>query len=368
MTIGSVFLSADRFGGEEGVSSPAGLITLRNANGLVAQFTSYGARWVSMWVPDRHGCREDVLLGFDTLAGYRSAAEKYHGAIVGRVCGRMAGASFSLQGKEYRLAANDVYGKPVPNHLHGGVYAFHNRLWKGQFEVNAAGEESAVFTYLSADGEEGYPGNLNVRVTYTLRRTNVLSLVCEAVCDQATPVNLTNHAFFNLNGARPGGTMLSHTLRLAASRLVECDEELLPTGRLLPVEGTLIDFRSSRLLSEAMQSDLFGILENQGFSLAFALDKEPGVLAEAVELRAAESGRKLVISTNQPSVQVYTGYFMDGTDVGKGGVPYGASAGIALETQGFPDAMHHPEFPSVLLRPGETYRHLTEYRFECDAD
>lgn len=323
---------------------------------------------MSMWVPDRYGCLGDVLLGFDTLARYRSAAEKYHGAIVGRVCGRMAEASFSLQGKKYRLAANDVYGKTVPNHLHGGVHAFHNRFWKGQFTVNAAGEESAVFTCLSADGEEGYPGNLSVKVTYTLRHTNVLSLICEAVCDQATPVNLTNHAFFNLNGARPGSTMLSHTLRLAASRLVECDEELLPTGRLLSVEGTLLDFRSSRLLFEAMRSELFGIPENQGFSLAFALDKEPGELSRAAELRAAESGRQMAIYTNQPSMQVYTGYFMDGTDVGKGGVPYGASAGIALETQGFPDAMHHPDFPSVVLWPGETYRQVTEYRFGCDAN
>lgn len=317
-----------------------------------------------MWVPDRHGCPGDVLLGFDTFDGYRSAAEKYHGAIVGRVCGRMAGASFTLQGKKYRLAANDVYGKPVPNHLHGGVHAFHNRFWKGSFTVNAAGEESAVFTCLSADGEEGYPGNLNVKVTYTLRHTNVLSLVCEAVCDRATPLNLTNHAFFNLNGARPGETMLSHTLRLAASRLVECDGELLPTGRLIPLKDTLLDLRSSRELSQTMKSPLFGISENKGFSLAFALDKEPGKLSEVAELRAEESGRRLVMYTNQPSMQVYTGYFMDGTDVGKGGVPYGASAGIALETQGFPDAMHHPDFPSVVLDPGEIYRHVTEYRFE----
>lgn len=363
MAMASAFLSAGRFGGEGDASSPAGLITLRNRQGLAAQFTPYGARWVSMWVPDRNGCLGDVLLGFDTLKGYRSAAEKYHGAIVGRVCGRMADASFTLQGKRYRLAANDAYGKPAPNHLHGGIEAFHNRFWEGRHAVNEAGEQSAVFTLLSADGEEGYPGNLKVQVTYTLRHTNVLSLVCEAVCDKATPVNLTNHAFFNLNGGGAGENVLSHTLRVHASRLVECDGELLPTGRLVPVEGSLLDFTFSRLLSEAMKCSLFDITENKGFSLAFVLDKEADELALAAVLRAEASGREMAIYTNQPSIQVYTGYFMDGTDVGKGSVPYKASAGIALETQGFPDAMHHPDFPSVLLYPGEVYRQVTEYKF-----
>lgn len=346
-----------------------GLITLRNTNGLTARFTSYGARWVGMQVPDRNGRPGDVVLGFDTLAGYKSAAEKYHGAIVGRVCGRMAGASFELDGERYALAANDVYGKPQPNHLHGGVLALHNRVWKGRFVVNEAGEEAAVFSCLSKHGEEGYPGNLRVQVTYTLHSTNVLSLVCEAICDRATPVNLTNHAFFNLEGVKGGHDVLSHTLRLCASRLIECDEELLPTGRLRPVEGSRLDFRSSRMLSDALQSSLFGIPENKGFSLAFALD--PGFAIEegteklslAAQLSAENSGRSLAIYTNQPSIQVYTGYFMDGTDVGKGDTPYFSSAGIALETQGFPDAVHHPGFPSVIVRPGEVYRHVTEYRF-----
>lgn len=365
----SDFPESSEFSGFPGSPGFPGLITLRNANGLTARFTSYGARWVGMQVPDRNGRLDDVILGFDALAGYKSAAEKYHGAIVGRVCGRIAGASFELDGERYALAANDVYGKPQPNHLHGGVLALHNRVWKGRFAVNEAGEESAVFSCLSKDGEEGYPGNLRVQVTYTLRATNALSLVCEAVCDKATPVNLTNHAFFNLEGAEGGNDVLSHTLRLCASRLIECDEELLPTGCLRPVEGSNLDFRSFRMLSDALQSPLFGIPKNKGFSLAFALDQvfgveeEAGKLSLAAELRAEESGRSLAIYTNQPSIQVYTGYFMDGTDVGKGNTPYFSSAGIALETQGFPDAVHHPGFPSVIVRPGEVYRHVTEYRF-----
>lgn len=357
------------FSGSSGFPGFPGLITLRNANGLTARFTSYGARWVGMQVPDRNGRLDDVVLGFDTLAGYKSAAEKYHGAIVGRVCGRIAGASFELDGERYALAANDVYGKPQPNHLHGGVFAFHNRVWKARFAVNQAGEESAVFSCLSNDGEEGYPGHLRVQVTYTLHAANVLSLVCEAVCDKATPVNLTNHAFFNLEGAAGGKDVLSHMLRLCASRLIECDAELLPTGRLRSLEGSRLDFRSSRLLADALRSDLFGIPENKGFSLAFALDQflagKEGAekLSLAAELRAQESGRSLAVYTNQPSIQVYTGYFMDGTDVGKGDTPYFSSVGIALETQGFPDAVHHSGFPSVIVRPGEVYRHVTEYKF-----
>ncbi len=361
-------VSADRFGeGRLGFPSSE-LITLRNRNGLTAQFTSYGARWVSMWVPDRRGHMEDVVLGFDTLQEYRAAQEQYHGAIVGRVCGRIAGASFDWEGETYRLATNDVYGKPLPNHLHGGLAAFHNRFWEGRFAVNEAGEESAVFTCLSKEGEEGYPGNLKVRVTYTLHATNRLSLCCEAISDRATPVNLTNHAFFNLDGGAAGQDMLSHRLRLCASRLVECDEELVPTGRLLSLEGSLLDFREGRVVAEALQSDQFGITENKGFSLAFALDREGEELSLAAELTSSASGRKLAIYTNQPSMQVYTGYFMDGTDVGKGGVPYFASAGIALETQGFPDAVHQAAFPSVFLLPGEVYRHVTAYEFGIRGD
>ena len=340
------------------------LITLKNRNGLTARFTNYGARWVGMWVPDRSGRFADVVLGFDTLGGYCTAEEQYHGAMVGRVCGRIGNARFSLGTDEYRLAANDVYGKPVPNHLHGGISAFHNRFWKGRAEVNSAGEESAVFTCYSKEGEEGYPGNLTVKVSYMLRHDNRLVMDCEAHTDRLTPVNLTNHAFFNLTGVQSGKNMLSHLLRLDSSRIIACDEELVPTGHFIPVEDTFLDFRTSRPVADALQSGLFQISENRGFSLAFALDKKENGRFPAAELSELNSGRKLTIYTDQPSLQVYTGYFMNGNDRGKGETPYYAGAGIALETQGYPDAVNHPEFPSVLLAPDGIYRHHTEYRFD----
>ena len=340
------------------------LFTLHNLNGIVAQFTSYGARWISMWLPDRQGIFDDVLLGFPTLSDYRSAKEQYHGAIVGRVCGRISNACFILNEKEYRLASNDVYGKPQPNHLHGGNQAFHNRLWDGQLAKNGKGEEMVIFTCFAEDGEEGYPGNLKVEVIYTLRNDNVLSMECQAVCDKPTPVNLTNHAFFNLSGQESNSTVLSHILRIDSSRIIECDTELIPTGHYIPVAGTELDFTASQPISEALQSSLFQIDANEGFSLAFALDKKNAdEMVLAAELFEEVSGRKLSIYTNQPSLQVYTGYFMDGSDIGKGGNPYRKSAGIALEMQGFPDAVNRPEFPSVILAPGNTYCHSTEYKF-----
>lgn len=353
-------IAEDKFGGG---NSPSELITLQNTNGLIAQFTPYGARWVSMWVPDSKGQLEDIVLGFDTLSGYRTAGEQYHGAIVGRVCGRINNAHFTVGTEEFHLASNDAYGKPMPNHLHGGMQAFHNRNWEAQFVQNSKGEQSAVFTYFSKDREEGYPGNMEVKVSYLLKHDNVLSMKCEAVCDKLTPVNLTNHAFFNLSGISSGMNMLSHTLYLASSRIIECDEQLIPTGSFIPVEGTSLDFRKPRKLEDSLRSELFQINENNGFSIAFALDEEGVELHKSAELIDKASGRQLTMYTNQPSLQVYTGYFMDGNDKGKNNIPYLANAGIALEPQGYPDAVNHPEFPSVLLAPGRIYCHKTEYRF-----
>lgn len=338
------------------------LYTLHNQQGTIARFTSYGARWISMCTSDRQGIFDDVLLGFNSLQEYSSAKEQYHGAIVGRVCGRINNARFSLDGKEYVLAANDVYGKPAPNHLHGGNLAFHNRYWNGRLMLNEAGEEMVVFTCRSLDGEEGYPGNMDVEVSYTLRNDNVLCMECMAVCDKKTPVNLTNHAFFNLSGKQ--ADILSHKLRIGASRIIECNQELIPTGNYISTERTDLDFSVLRPISVSMQSDLFQIKENKGFSLAFALDKKSkNGLFLAAELFDELSGRELSIYTNQLSLQVYTGYFMDGSDMGKHGKPYLKNAGIALETQGFPDAVNHSGFPSVILLPGQTYYHHTEYKF-----
>lgn len=334
--------SIDTFGG--GVFASSELITLCNANGLVAQFTSYGARWVSMWIPDREGRFDDVLLGFDELRQYQSAEEQYHGAVVGRVCGRISNASFFLDKQKYELTSNDIYGSPVLNHLHGGVSGFHKQIWEGSFHVNEEGEEMAVFTYLSKDGEEGYPGNLNVKVTYALSQNNMLRMDIEATSDKRTPVNLTNHAFFNLNGSHSKKNILSHTFTLASSSIIECNEELIPTGKLVSLSPALLDFK-------------------KGFSLAVALNKEDKTNMLAAVLYEPTNGRKLSLYTNQHSLQVYTGYLMSGKDIGKNGFPYLANAGIALEPQGYPDAVNRPEFPSILLDPGSVYRYQAEYLF-----
>jgi len=339
------------------------LVTLRNANGLAAQFTNYGARWVSMWAPDNSGSFKDIVLGFDHVEKYRSANEKYHGAIVGRVCGRISNASFSLSGRTYRLNANDVYGKPHPNHLHGGITAFHNSVWRTEEFINRSGEESVLFAYISKDGEEGYPGNLITKVRYTLRNDNTLEMVCEAETDNTTLVNLTNHAFFNLSGGE-NPDAAHQLLQVNSCEIVECDAELIPTGKLINIENTSYDFRRLRSISDSIKKGDKQVQADKGFSTAFVLSKKDnGDLVYASALYDAESGRKMDIYTDQPSLQVYTAYFMDGSDVGKNNVKYYQSAGIALEAQGFPDAINRPEFPSIILNPGQTYRHAAEYRF-----
>lgn len=313
---------------------------LRNSNGLVARFTDYGARWVSMWVPAGDGSFEDVVLGFDTLSGYQKAGEQYHGAIVGRVCGRISNARFTLDGKEYRLASNDAYGAPVRNHLHGGLTAFHNRIW--QVKSESAG--SVTFSLFSPDGEEGYPGNLAVDVTYTLTEGNVLRMECRATPDKATPVNITNHAFFNLQSGAGRKNISSQRLTVYSSGIIECDENLVPTGAIIPAGSTSVDL-------------------TEGFSVAYALRHDTEHLVPAALLEDPASGRRLLVSTNQPSLQVYNAYLMDGKDIGKGHYPYYAGAGIALEPQGYPDAPNRPEFPSIITEARRTYYNKTEYFF-----
>lgn len=364
-------LSASTFSGGNLVSS-AELVTLRNHNGLLAQFTNYGARWVSMWTPDRKGKLSDIILGFDTLDGYLKAGERYHGAIVGRVCGRISNARFRIGEEEYLLASNDAYGTPVRNHLHGGMDAFHNSYWQSCTYVTPLGEEAVEFTKYSQDGDEGYPGNLQVKVTYLLRADNTLKMECEATTDRLTPVNMTNHAFFNLQSSSqiPGEkNVLSHLLTLNASAIIECDSELIPTGRLLPVDNTILDFRIPCTIASSLSQEHSQIQKGKGFSLAYALDgaeqANGSSLNFAARLSDEISGRKMDIYTNQPSVQVYNGYFMDGTDIGKNATPYYASAGIAIETQGYPDALNQPAFPSILIDNSHPYSHITEFRFAC---
>lgn len=337
------------------------LVTLRNRNGLVAQFTNQGARWISMWTPDKSGNPGDILLGFDTLSGYCEAGEKYHGAIIGRVCGRMNRARFTLNGIEYQLASNDSYGSPVLNHLHGGFSGFHTRLWNTEIHKDAEGNEAITFSYFSPDGEEGYPANLMTLVTYVLTNTDILRIDYDVTADRSTPVNLTNHAFFNLS-ADPGQSILNQTLQLQASAIIECDEELIPTGRLLTCDDKAIFFRQPHPIRHALWEKHSQVKYGIGFSTAYALKGERQ-MSLAARLEDEASGRVMEVFTDLPSLQVYTAYFMDGTDRGKNRIPLHASAGIALETQGFPDAPNQPDFPSIFVSPEKPYTSRTEYKF-----
>lgn len=337
----------------------ARLVTLKNKNGLIAQFTNYGARWVSMWVPDARGEFDDVLLGFDTLAGYINAGEKYHGAMVGRVCGRINQACFSLDGQSHHLVSNDVYGNPVKNHLHGGIKAFHNQVWTVCKEEGS----SVTFSLFSPHGDESYPGNLTVHVTYTLTPQNSLLMECTATTDQPTPVNMTNHAFFNPQKNKQSKSVLSHSLTLRSTSIIACDEELIPTGELQNISGTFLDFSSPQTINTSILSGDDAVKKDNGFSVAFVLEKDNTGLSWAATLEEMESKRRMEIYTNQLSLQVYTGYFMDGTDIGRGNIKYNVSAGIALEPQGYPDAPNQPRFPTILIDENTPYQHITEYRF-----
>ena len=334
-------------------------ITLSNANGLTASFTNYGARWTNMYVPDTKGHLADVLLGFDTIEGYKHAAEQYHGAVVGRVCGRIRNAAFKLNGKKYELVSNDVYGKPVRNHLHGGIEGFHKKKWDTKRIITKNGDEGVIFTLFSPDGEEGYPGNLNVSVTYVLRADNALETTFEGVTDAPTHVNLTNHAFFNLTGD-PGKTVSNHFLWLNTCSLIACDEELLPTGKMIDLKDDSLGFHGDVKIKEAIFRSRLLPVNDGGISQAYAFNEEA---EHVICLFDPASERSLKIVTDSPSVQVYNSYLMDGNDRGKGGVALNRFSGIALEPQGFPNAPNIPRFPTTLLLPGETMRVRTIYFF-----
>lgn len=340
------------------------LHTLRNARGTVAQFSSYGARWLSMWVPDQHGIPGDVVLGFDTLAGYLRAKERYHGAVIGRVCGRLGGGGFHLDGRDYPLEGNDLFGHPRPNHLHGGSGGFSFRCWEAAPGPPVQDGAALVMRYVSPDGEEGYPGRLVLTLTYTLEADDTLRLDYEAVTDRPTLVNPTSHAFFQL-GADPGRKILDHLLQIDAAAVLDCDDQLLPTGRQRPVRGTPLDFSRPRAVGERLHHSVEGLLiAGRGYAATYLLNPDRGG-APAARLEDPVSGRVLELFTDRPCLQLYTGWMMDGSEAGKGGRPHGESCGLALEAQDYPDAPRHPSFPSIALRPGDVYRQRTAYRFRA---
>lgn len=338
-------------GGEEVTA-----FTFANTTGLEVTAIDYGGIIVSLRVPDREGQLADVVLGYEALDGYLTDSP-YFGALIGRYGNRIAGGRFRLDGQEYELATNNG-----PNHLHGGVVGFDKVLWRAEPFANDAGV-GLVLSYTSPSGEEGYPGTLRVEVTYTLTEGNELIFDYRAVTDAPTPVNLTQHTYFNLAG---GGDILDHELMLVASRYTPVDDTLIPTGELAPVEGTPFDFRSPTAIGSRIQADHEQLHNGGGYDHNFVLDRQGDGLVLAARLIEPASGRRMEVLTTEPGLQVYSGNFLDGSIVGKRGQAYAHRSGRCLETQHFPDSPNRSQFPSTILRPGQEYRSRTIYRFSTD--
>ena len=348
----------DRIDGKE-----VRLFTLRNKNGFAAQFTNYGARWLSMWVPDKNNGWADVMLGFENLSGYMNAKERYYGAIVGRVCGRIGKGSFSLNGQIYRLANNDLFGNMTKNHLHGGVKGFSFQVWNAEQVKSNDEEDALVFTYLSVAGEEGYPGNLEVKVIYTLTNKNEIKIDYSAHADKTTIINLTNHAYFNLHGDM-AQTVMDHFLCIPSNSAIECNDQLTPTGKVIPVLNTPLDFTHSQKIGSRIHENFPGqLFPGKGYAVGFVLNEDGTPLKLAASVEEKKSGRLLQVYTDQPSLQFYNAWLFDGSDLGKNGQRYYGSSGFALEAQGFPDAPNHSNFPPIFLEPGQVYHQETIYRF-----
>ncbi len=335
----------------------ARIYTLTSDAGLVVRVSDYGATLVELHAPDASGTTVDVVLGFDDVSGYESPDNQYFGCTAGRVCNRIASARFVLDGEEYHLAANDG-----ANHLHGGLKRSLDKvIWKAEpFETET--QQGVVFSYSSPDGEEGYPGNLAIRTIYSLmRHANELQIEFLATTDMATPVNLTNHAYFNLSGAG-STTVLNHVLQLNADHYTPVDDTLIPTGEIASVQGTPLDFREPHVVGGRI-----GALTETaalGYDHNFVLNKTPtdSLTQHAATLTDPESGRRLTIHTSQPAVQFYSGNFLKGQK-GKGERIYPLRSALCLETQFNPDSVNQPNFPSIILQPGQEWRALTILKF-----
>ena len=338
------------------------IYTLTNPQGLEARITAYGATLVSLKVPGGNGALEDVVLGFDSLAGYtQTPAPPYFGATIGRYANRIGGAKFTLDGKSYTLAKNDG-----ANSLHGGLRGFDKVLWTAEPLVTSDGQ-ALHLSYLSKDGEEGYPGNVSVTVTYTLTPSNELRIHYTASTDRDTIVNLTNHSYFNLSG--PGsGDILDHLLTINADRFTPVDAGLIPTGELRNVAGTPFDFREPHRIGERINSDDEQIKLGRGYDHNWILNRASTGLEPAARVVDRKSGRVLEVLTTETGIQFYTGNFLDGTFKGKGGVAYQRRGAFCLETQHYPDSPNHSDFPSTVLKPGQTLDSITVFRFSAQAN
>ncbi len=333
---------------------PATLFTLTNEAGATVKITNYGGIITSIVVPDRNGTPGEVTLGFDTLSEYLKP-HPYFGCITGRFANRIARGRFTLDGKPYQLATN--HGA---HHLHGGYVGFDKRLWRPCVFSDAEGDHLSL-SYFSPDGEENYPGDLFVTVTYSLMRSeNTLRIRYAAQAGGTTILNLTNHAYFNLAG---GGTVLDHELTINAETFLVVDSDLIPTGEIRSVAGTPLDFRQPQRIGARIQADFDQLRYGKGYDQSYVVAGEMGVLRFAARVYEPRTGRTLEVFTTEPDLHLYTGNNLDGSIVGRGGMCYVQYAGLCLETQHFPDAPNHPHFPSTVLRAGEQYVSQTWFKF-----
>ncbi|HZJ60699.1 MAG TPA: aldose epimerase family protein [Chitinophagaceae bacterium] len=329
-------------------NAPVTEYTLTNSSGMQASILNYGGTITKLMVPDRNGKMGDVVLGFETFGGYMQKKDPYIGALVGRYANRIANAKFTMDGKTYKLAPNN-FG----NSLHGGNVGFDKVIWN----TEKIGDSSLKLTYQSKDGEEGYPGNLNVQVIYTLGADNSLKIDYTATTDQATPVNLTNHSYFNLSAGKDS-TVLDHVLKLDADKYTPVNDQLIPTGQIANVKGTPLDFTTPKPIGKDMGS------VKGGFDHNWILNKRGTELQEAATVYDPGSGRYMEVLTTQPGIQFYSGNFLNGDlQLTKEGQIYIPHSGLCLETQHYPDSPNEPSFPNTILRPGETYKQTTVYKF-----
>jgi aldose 1-epimerase len=336
------------------------LYSLTNKKGMEVSVTNFGATVVTLRVPDRSGKAADVVLGFDNLEGYENG-KSYFGATVGRYANRIGGGQFSIGGKTYTLPKNNGN-----NSLHGGIVGFNKKVWKAR-EIASKDGESLELSYLSVDGEEGFPGNLSVKVVFTVpAERNELKIDYSASTDKDTVLNLSNHSYFNLAG-EGNGDILDHVLTLHAKQFTPVDQTLIPTGELRDVAGTPMDFTSANVIGKRIDSDYEQLVFGKGYDHNWVLARSDGGnhAALAAEAYDPKSGRRLEVLTTEPGVQFYSGNFLDGSAKGKGNKVYGRRAAFCLETQHFPDSPNHPNFPSTLLKPGSVFHSETVFRFSA---
>ena len=333
------------------------IFSLENRNGMKAAILDYGGIVQSLTAPDRHGGYADITLGFDSLQPHLRDSP-YFGALIGRYANRIAGGTYTLEGKSYRVAAND--GR---NSLHGGPRGFDKALWRVERAEVVAEGPALVLRHLSPDGDQGHPGTLAVAATYTLTNANVMRIEFRATTDEPTIVNLTAHSYFNLRGR---GDILGHALQINASRFTPVDSSFIPSGEIRAVAGTPFDFRSPTAIGARLSGSDEQLVNGRGYDHNWVMDGSRGSLGHQATLSEPETGRVLEVWSTEPGLQFYSGNFLDGTLRGKNGVVYPFRGGLALEPQNFPDAPNHSGFPSAELKPGETYRHIIEYRFSAD--